>query len=130
MTATVRPGLTPNMIEVLDAIIDLTGKLGRSPAYSEIATALNIRSKGRIAVWVRRLRDKGYITYVTAEAYSIRVIERKETSHGLSPRTQALLEAYCRLHGESEANVIDDAVALFIDQREGDLVRENVAVLA
>lgn len=127
MTSAIRPGLTPNTIVVLDAIIGLTTQLGRSPTYKEIAAEVGLKSKGAVVARVARLKSKGYVTYTPRQAYSIRVLEdgAVPAAPRLARQLQAKLDAYCHLYNEAPDAVIADAVALFIDQRERDVERDR-----
>ena len=42
----------------------------------------------------------------------------------LPPDVELALQLYCRAHGEERADVLSDAVALFLDQCEADEARQ------
>ncbi|MBI1201458.1 MAG: hypothetical protein GC182_02995 [Rhodopseudomonas sp.] len=125
-------GLTPTLIKVLNTIVILTALHQRSPSLQEIANMLGRTSKSGVTTQIGRLAERGYISFTPRQAYSIRVIDRTPPAmaSSLPPGIQALLDRYCRRHDEEPIDVIADAVTLFIDQRECDVRRDDVAVLS
>lgn len=124
-----RTGLTERQKETFDAIVAFQQTHGRAPSVRELAGAIG----GAISVtqWlINQLRDRGHITRIAGRRCSIVVVDDPHAPQSsLPPRTQALLDAYCRLHGEEPQAVIADAVAIFLDQREADIAAEHTVQL-
>jgi SOS-response transcriptional repressor LexA len=118
-----RTGLTERQKNAFDAIVAFQNTFGRAPSVRELATAIG----GAVSVtqWlIDQLQDRGYITRLAGKSCSIAVIDPMQVP-AFPPRTQAMLEAYCRLNNERSEDVIADAVLIFLDQREDDIARER-----
>jgi SOS-response transcriptional repressor LexA len=118
-----RTGLTERQKKAFDAIVAFQNTHGRAPTVRELATAIG----GAVSVtqWlIDQLQDRGYITRLAGKSCSIAVVDPTQVP-AFPPRTQAMLEAYCRLNDERPEDVIADAVLLFLDQRERDAERQH-----
>jgi SOS-response transcriptional repressor LexA len=69
-----RPGLTPAMKRMLDAIVRLTAANGHPPSYDELLVETGLRSKSLITRAVSRLEKRGYVTHRPGCSRSIAVI--------------------------------------------------------
>ena len=72
-------GLTPALRRTFDFLVDYQERHGFSPSYSEMCAALAV-GRDNIARMLRRLKERGYITYVYRRARSITVLPAGHTA--------------------------------------------------
>lgn len=115
-------GLTPRQRDCLRAIETHIAAHGVSPTYDELRAALGYRSKGNVSGLVLALRERGHIEYLPRKDRSIRVLthhtraEAPAAAFTLPPKVALSLAAFCAAHDENPADVVADAVTLFIDE--------------
>ena len=130
MTAT-RAGLTEAQLRAFNFIARHIETHGISPSVSEIAEALRLASKSGVCRLVDGLVERGYVTRLPNRARTLAIVPDAAAPARvdcLRPDTQARLLAYCRGTREPIEDVIEDAVALFLDQRVVDVIRDGDAV--
>ncbi|ETR79316.1 hypothetical protein X566_01395 [Afipia sp. P52-10] len=110
---TVQFGLTPRQQECLDAIKAHIATHRCAPTRGELADALGLRSKGHVNLMLASLEARGWIKVQPNAARAIVVLS--ETDDDLSPAVEAALQAHCERTGERRADIINDAVMLFLD---------------
>jgi repressor LexA len=73
----------------------MAGSDGVAPTYDEIRDALDLASKGSIARMLKRLQDRGYLTFEPSKARSIQLVQgpTRETMETWSD------EEVVRVHG-------------------------------
>ena len=82
----------------------------------------DFKSTGRVTEVLRALQERGWITFIPGRARSITVLEKASPRTGgydLGLALDAKLRRYCTDSGEKPEDVVADAVALFLDQAEG-----------
>ena len=67
--------LTERQKEVLDIIKEFKNEHCYSPSVREICEMLHLKSPRTVSVHLKKLKDKGYITYVPNTNRTIRIIE-------------------------------------------------------
>ncbi|MFH0302663.1 hypothetical protein AAFX91_36965 [Bradyrhizobium sp. 31Argb] len=114
-----RLGLTPRMRDCFEAIRDHLLRHGAAPSYEDLRVALGVKSKSVVHRLVVSLRERNWIVFYDHLARSISIIE-PPPGHQLSPKVEAALHAWCAKHGETDPSaVVNDAVALFLDEAAG-----------
>lgn len=116
MTATARNvqySLTPRQSVCLNVIKTHIRNYGYAPSRGEIAQAMGLRSKGNVNLMLASLESRGWIKVQPLATRAIIVLD--DETDGLSPKVEAALRAHCERTGESRADVINDAVDLFLD---------------
>jgi len=115
-----RPGLTAKQQDAFDAILAHQAEHGLTPTIAELAAALGVSSKSTAVRLILALEERGYIVRMPFRARSIAVIDADALpKRGMTVELRAKLLAYCRSRGEKPADVIADAVALFLDAEDG-----------
>jgi len=120
----VREGLTPRQLTAFRFIQTHIATHGTAPTYMQIALALGVKSKGVVKHLVDALRDKGWITFRPHINNSIAILPApafavQRPRWLLPPDVEAKLLRHCCATNEDPADVISDAVALFLDEAEG-----------
>ena len=87
-----RAGLTPRLGKLLVVIRSAIERDGHAPSFTEMAEALDIKSRGAVAGMISRLEKRGYIRRVAKTSRSITVIDVP----GISPELEVLIADYCR----------------------------------
>lgn len=67
--------LTPKQLKIYRIIKDFIDRNGYSPSVREIANFANLSSPATIQEHIKKLKDKGYITYIENKTRTIRVIK-------------------------------------------------------
>ncbi|MDD1534591.1 MULTISPECIES: LexA family protein [unclassified Bradyrhizobium] len=120
--APIRIGLTKCQREMLEGIEAYIAQHNQPPSYREIANMFGFKSTGRVTEVLRALQERGWITFIPGRARSITVMEK------VSPRTggydlglalDAKLRRFCADTNQRPEDVVADAVALLLDQEEG-----------
>lgn len=109
-------GLTPRM---RDALVFIRGHIAAHdvpPSYDEIKRGLSLRSRGGVARLVDSLQQRGYITRKPGFMRSLALTEQPSRTYTLPPTVQLELDRFCARTQQRAADVIADAVTLFIDQ--------------
>jgi SOS-response transcriptional repressor LexA len=114
-----RVGLSRRMAEARNFIAQFIDGHGFSPSYEEIGVALGLQNKSGVARIIDELEERGHIRRIPDKARSITIVEPVDLDGVLSAKTSAALSDYCRRAGERPEAIINDAVALYIDQEEG-----------
>lgn len=120
--APIRIGLTKAQRECLEAIKSHIAQFKQPPSYREIAKMFNFKSTGRVTELLRSLQERGWITFLPNRARSITVLEKASPRTGgyeLPLALDAALRRYCTGTGEKPEDVVADAVALLLDEAEG-----------
>lgn len=116
------PGLTREMQRAHDAVLAYLATQGRMPSRRELAAALGQKSQSGAQRLIESLVARGYLTRLPRKAFAIALTDAAEVGRIALPLPLAAkLEAYCRLRGDKPADVIADAVALFLDAEEGEV---------
>lgn len=82
------------------------------------------KSTGRVTEVLRGLQERGWITFIPGRAHSITVLDKANPRTGgytLPLALDAQLRRYCTDTREDPEDVVADAVALLLDQAEGDV---------
>lgn len=119
-------GLTPRERDCLAAICDYVSRTGTAPAYSELGALLGLSSKSGVYRLVEGLEQRGWIRKLRNKARSIEIVSRVNAASGVTMdvekmvprRTLAALHAHCQRTGEQPADVVADAIAMFLDKAE------------
>lgn len=90
-------------------------------AHIEIADHIGTKSKSRISEILIALEERGHIRRLANRPRAIELIDER-SSVSLPPHIDAQLRNYCAKHGERPADIIADAVDLFLDQIEGSAI--------
>ncbi|MBR0962215.1 LexA family protein [Bradyrhizobium japonicum] len=120
--APIQIGLTRAQRKCLEIIKSHIKQFGQAPSYREIATMFGFKSTGRVTELLHALQERGWITFLPNRAHSITVLEKPTPRTGgyqLPLALDAALRRYCTEHGEKPEDVVADAVALFLDEAEG-----------
>lgn len=106
-------GITRQQRNALDFIAAYTGKNGFAPSYGEIAAAVGVKSKGRVADLVKGLAERGHIRWLpnrprsieiidaTAEAHLRTVLQQFDTNGTVSSYNRAVIDARQYLAGRA-----------------------------
>ena len=118
-----RFGLTPRARDCLGAIAAHIERTGSAPSYNDLAEALGLRSKSGVVRLIAELQERGWIRKLPYRPRSIEVVGWSDGTQPfriwpLSAAVNDALHAHCHRTGESPADVVSDAVALFLDQAE------------
>lgn len=116
MTVPARVGLTRRQLDYLTFIKAYIAQHGIAPTYSEIAMAMNTRTKGRIHEVLTALMERGHIIFKARTTRSIVVVPDAGSLYGLPSELQRRLSDHCAANGEDPAAVVADAVALHLDE--------------
>jgi len=130
MTA-IRAGLTEAQLRAFNFIARYMDENGVPPSYGQIAEAMSNVSKSNVCRLVDALVERGYVTRLPNRARSLAIVpDTREAVRVdcLRPNTQARLLAYCRGSREAIEDVLEDAVALFLDARVSDVIADGDAV--
>lgn len=115
--ATSRLGLTVRQRDCFEFIERFIAEQKHPPSRREIAKGLGIKSGGRINCLLEGLKERGWITYQPWRARSIVIVpETPPTGYVLPPELDAKLRRHCALNNEAPADVLADAVTLFLDE--------------
>ncbi|UPJ65266.1 hypothetical protein [Bradyrhizobium sp. 191] len=120
--APIRIGLTTAQREFLEAIEGHIAQHRQPPSYREIAKMFGFKSTGRVTEVLRALQERGWITFLPGRARSITVLDKASPRTGgyeLPLALDAALRRYCTGTGEKPEDVVVDAVALLLDEAEG-----------
>lgn len=117
MTAFTRPvqcSLTPRQSTCLHVIKTHIAKHGHAPSRAEIASQMGLKSKSQVNLLLGSLQARGW---VKLEKYATRAITvyDPQSINELSPDVEQALQAHCMRTGDSRADIINDAVSLFLD---------------
>ncbi|WP_420132631.1 LexA family protein [Rhodopseudomonas sp.] len=115
---TAAAGLTPRMRDCLAAIESYIAANRCSPSIEDLRTSLGLSSKGRVSVIVQALQERGYVRF--KPRLSRTIVLTPKTPGELPPHIDAKLRRYCASTGDDPADVMIDAVTLFLDQMESD----------
>ncbi|MBW7968152.1 hypothetical protein [Bradyrhizobium sp. BR 10289] len=121
-TAPIRIGLTTAQREILEGIERHIAQHNQPPSYREIAKMFGFKSTGRVTEVLRALQERGWVTFIPGRARSITVLEKASPRTGgyqLPLALDAALRRYCTSTGETPQDVVADAVALFLDEADG-----------
>lgn len=115
-------GLTPRMLDCLNAIKAHIARYGAAPAYTDLMVALDVRSKGTINRLVYALQARGWIIFREGLNRTIAIVPDAVTRpYTLPAEVEAKLLRHCCATNEDPADVLADAVALFLDEAEGSI---------
>lgn len=78
--------------------------------------ALNLKSKGHVAVLVNALVERGRIMFQKNKSCSIALLPDDGPLYALPAGLQAKLRSYCSANGEDPHAVVADAVELHLDE--------------
>lgn len=118
-----RLGVTARQKQVFEFLRRFIDQQGRSPTYDEIAAGIGLRSRGRVAVLIKSLCARGWVTYAIGCKQSLAIVDRPAAGaepYKLPASIQLALDAYCARTGEQRDSIVADAVALFLDEAERD----------
>jgi repressor LexA len=110
-----RFSLTDRQRGVLAFITARLAAGGEAPSYEEIAAGCGLGSRGQVAAIVAALVERGHLVQLPHKKRSLAL----PAVASLPPGLRARLAAYCAARGESDADVIADAIALHLDIVEG-----------
>ena len=126
MTAT-RLGLTQRQIDCFAHIQRYIAAHGCSPSYDDLGQLLGLEHKSGINRLVNGLSERGWITFKKGVSRSIAIVPAEARplpgtapSYTLPEVTEAALRKYCRFVLDEPADVVADAVKLFLDSCETD----------
>lgn len=111
-------GLTSRERECLDVIQAHIARYRSSPSYDDIAIGLGLSSKSSIHRLVTGLEKRGHIVRQFGSKRSIALVAAPAAplpGYTLPSTVEVALRAHCRKSGDDPADVIVDAVALFLD---------------
>lgn len=117
-------GLTRRELEARNFIAGYIREHGISPAYSEIASNLGIKSKSGIVRIVSALEERGHIVRLARRNRSIALVDvragadKNDGLDFLTPKTAARFRAHCRETGDSPRDAINDLIELFLEDLE------------
>lgn len=120
--APIRIGLTTVQREVLEGIERHIAQHRQPPSYREIAKMFDFKSTGRVTEILRGLQERGWLTFIPGRAHSITVLDKPSPRTGgyeLPLALDAALRRYCTGTGEKPEDVVADAVALLLDEADG-----------
>lgn len=120
--AAIRIGLTTAQRDCLEAIERHIEQFKQPPSYREIAKMFGFKSTGRVTELLRSLQERGWITFLPNRARSITVLDKPSSRTGgyeLPLALDAKLRRYCAETRENPEDVVADAVALLLDEAEG-----------
>ena len=120
--APIQIGLTRAQRKCLEIIKSHIEQFGQAPSYREIAKMFGFKSTGRVTMLLNGLRERGWITFLPNRAHSITVLEKATPRTGgyeLPLALDAQLRRYCADNNEKPEDVVADAVALLLDEAEG-----------
>lgn len=112
-------GITPQQLRCFNYIDHFIRSNDHSPTLEEVKVGMGLRSKGNVVRLFHALRDRGWINFQDYTARSVS-ITRPAKEYTLPPSVEAALTAYCAKHGEVPADIVSDAVVLFLDQQVGE----------
>ncbi|MET4199100.1 hypothetical protein [Bradyrhizobium sp. LA6.12] len=120
--APIRIGLTARQRECLELIERHQFTFKQTPTRRELAKMLGLKSPGRVVELLRGLQERGWITFLPRRARSITLLAEPTPRTGgyeLPLALDAALRRYCAGTGEKPEDVVADAVALLLDEAEG-----------
>lgn len=120
--APIRIGLTARQRECLELIERHQAMFKQTPSRRELANMLGLKSPGRVVELLRGLQERGWITFLPRRARSITLLSEPTPRTGgyeLPLALDAALRRYCTGTGEKPEDVVADAVALLLDEAEG-----------
>ena len=68
-------GLTKRQSDCLQAIREYVERTGRPPSYDDLAQALGLVTRSAVHGRVKRLKQRGWITYIPAHSRSIALVD-------------------------------------------------------
>jgi SOS-response transcriptional repressor LexA len=116
-----RVGLTERQHDCFLVIQQHIHNFRHAPTSREIARIMGLKSPGRVHHLLVALQERGWITFLPCKPRSIALVPRPvpEAFFKLPPDVEAKLLKHCCATGEDPADVLTDAVALFLDEAEG-----------
>lgn len=117
MTALARPvqcSLTRRQNTCLSVVKAYIAAHGHAPSRAEIATMMGLKSKSRVNLILGSLQARGWIRLEKYAARAITIYD-PQTINELSPDVEQALQAHCMRTGDNRADIINDAVSLFLD---------------
>jgi len=115
--------IMPRQRDALEFIVRYIAAQGIAPSYEDIRVALDLKSKAGVGRLVDGLVQRGLLMRLGRAPRSITLVT--EPGCALPPHVHARLTLYCTTYGERFEDVLADAVDLFLEQRDADLVRER-----
>lgn len=115
--------ITARQSDALAFIVRYIAAHGTAPSYSEIRSALELRSQSGVSRLVDGLVQRGLLMKLGRSHRSLTLIT--EPACALPVRVHARLAAYCADHAERFEDVLADAVDLFLERRQLDLVLQQ-----
>ena len=107
-------GLTLKQAKVYELIEIRLAQDGFSPSVREIANHLGLASTASVHAVLERLKARGLIRWIPNSARSIYLTD----GLGLPPGVEKQLSAYCERTGERRANIIGEAVRVYLRDLE------------
>ncbi|NEU95073.1 ABC transporter permease [Bradyrhizobium sp. UFLA 03-164] len=127
-------GLTARMVDALKAITEFVGRHGAMPSRSALAGVMGC-SKNNANRLMDSLVERGELTAVKRRGWvAVAGFGGDGVMISVRSHTAARLAAYCAANSEKLTAVADDAIALHLDQLEGDVATvipcgDGVAIL-